>query len=49
VSRGWSVCGEWSEERAGEHMWYGDGGICEAVRTGQGKEVGVSEAIVADA
>ena len=41
-----------SEERVVEHMWYEDGGIGEAVRTGQGKEVreevGVREAGVAD-
>ena len=29
---------EGSEERS-KHIWYGDGGIGEAVRTGQGKEV----------
>jgi len=29
-----------SEEKVGEHMWYGDGRIGEAVRTGQGEKVG---------
>ena len=55
MSRGWSICvgAGRGEARAGEHTWYGDGGIGGAVRTGQGEEVGaevgVREVGVSDA